>query len=62
MNRDEGEVIINGTIAYAPQNPWIMSATIRENILFTHEYEETFYNLVIDGKFRISPRAITEGR
>lgn len=28
----------------------IMSATVRENILFSHEYDEIFYNLVIDGK------------
>ena len=27
----------------------IMSATIRDNILFSHKYEEEFYNLVLDG-------------
>nr|UYV50462.1 YCF1 [Agaricus brasiliensis] len=48
MNRREGSVSVKGTVAYAPQNPWIMSATIRENILFSHEYDETFYNLVIE--------------
>jgi hypothetical protein len=26
-----------------------MSGTIRENILFSHRYDETFYNLVLDG-------------
>ena len=26
-----------------------MSATIRDNILFSHKYEEEFYNLVLDG-------------
>jgi hypothetical protein len=26
-----------------------MSATVRENILFSHEYDETFYNLVVEG-------------
>jgi len=30
----------------------IMSATVRENIIFFHEYEETFYNLVIEGEYR----------
>ncbi|GAB1525242.1 hypothetical protein RhiTH_008400 [Rhizoctonia solani] len=29
-------------------NPWIMNATIRENILFSHRYDEEFYNLVLD--------------
>ncbi|KAF8909428.1 multidrug resistance-associated ABC transporter [Gymnopilus junonius] len=49
MNRTEGEAVIYGSIAYAPQNPWILSATVRENIIFFHEYDETFYNLVIEG-------------
>lgn len=48
MTRREGQVIVRGSVAYASQNPWIMSATVRENILFSHEYEETFYNMVID--------------
>ncbi|KLO11533.1 metal resistance protein YCF1 [Schizopora paradoxa] len=48
MSRSEGEVIVNGSVAYAPQNPWIMSATVRDNIMFSHEYDETFYNLVIE--------------
>ncbi|KJA15567.1 hypothetical protein HYPSUDRAFT_48272 [Hypholoma sublateritium FD-334 SS-4] len=49
MTRKEGELTVSGTIAYAPQSPWILSATVRENILFSHEYDETFYSLVIEG-------------
>lgn len=26
-----------------------MSGTIKDNILFSHQYDETFYNLVLDG-------------
>ncbi|KAF5351595.1 hypothetical protein D9758_007166 [Tetrapyrgos nigripes] len=48
MSRQDGEIVVKGNIAYAPQNPWIMSATVRDNILFNHEYDETFYNLVIE--------------
>ncbi|RDB20896.1 Metal resistance protein YCF1 [Hypsizygus marmoreus] len=48
MTRREGEVILSGSVAYAPQNPWILSATVRENILFSHEYDETFYNMVVE--------------
>ncbi|KZV64400.1 P-loop containing nucleoside triphosphate hydrolase protein [Peniophora sp. CONT] len=48
MHRREGTVYVGGTIAYASQNPWVMSATVRDNILFSHEYDETFYNLVLD--------------
>ena len=32
------------------KNYRIMSATVKENILFAHEYDETFYNLVLDGR------------
>jgi len=27
----------------------VLSATIRDNILFSHAYDESFYNLVIEG-------------
>jgi hypothetical protein len=28
-----------------------MGASIRDNILFSHEYDESFYNLVLDGTY-----------
>ncbi|PIL25024.1 ATP-binding cassette transporter [Ganoderma sinense ZZ0214-1] len=48
MRRIDGDVKVFGTISYAPQNPWIMSATIKDNILFSHKYDEVFYHLVLD--------------
>ncbi|TFK44584.1 metal resistance protein YCF1 [Crucibulum laeve] len=48
MTRKEGKVVVSGAISYAPQNPWILSATVRDNILFSHEYDETFYNMVVE--------------
>ncbi|RDX54318.1 metal resistance protein YCF1 [Lentinus brumalis] len=48
MRRTDGEVKVFGSISYAPQNPWIMSATLRDNILFSHKYDEVFYNIVLD--------------
>ncbi|KAH9989856.1 metal resistance protein YCF1 [Russula vinacea] len=48
MRRLEGKVTLYGTVAYAPQNPWLMGASIRDNVLFSHEYDEAFYNLVLD--------------
>ncbi|KAH9975853.1 P-loop containing nucleoside triphosphate hydrolase protein [Lactifluus volemus] len=48
MRRIEGKVSLHGTVAYAPQNPWLMGASIRDNILFSHEFDEAFYNLVLD--------------
>ncbi|CAE6486674.1 unnamed protein product [Rhizoctonia solani] len=47
MARVEGSVKIRGKIAYAPQDAWIMNATIRDNILFSHRYHEEFYDIVI---------------
>jgi ABC-type multidrug transport system fused ATPase/permease subunit len=32
----------------------ILSATVRDNILFSHEYDEVFYNLVVEGMHRIN--------
>ncbi|CAL9222685.1 unnamed protein product [Arabidopsis halleri] len=29
-----GSILLNGSVAYVPQVPWILSGTIRENILF----------------------------
>ncbi|KAK0202906.1 P-loop containing nucleoside triphosphate hydrolase protein [Desarmillaria ectypa] len=48
MIRMEGDLTVYGTVAYCPQNPWILSASVRDNILFSHEYDEVFYNLVIE--------------
>lgn len=39
---------VNGTTAYCPQHPWIMNASIKDNILFGHKYDENFYNMTIN--------------
>jgi hypothetical protein len=36
----------------------LMGATIRDNILFSHEYDEAFYNLVLDGACRKGRRRL----
>ncbi|KAJ1666298.1 hypothetical protein EV178_002409 [Coemansia sp. RSA 1646] len=48
MVKSEGAVEVQGTIAYVPQQAWIMNATVRDNILFGHKYDQAFYDLVID--------------
>lgn len=30
-----------------------MSATIKDNIVFNYEYDEEFYNLVLDGMYLV---------
>ena len=40
-------IYINGRIGYAAQIPWIQNDTIRNNILFSSEFEEEKYNNVL---------------
>lgn len=44
---DPPEVYINGSMAFLPQKPWIINATLRENILFGKPYSEELYNAII---------------
>ena len=37
---------VNGSIAYVGQQPWIISDSLRENILFGKEYDQRRYKLV----------------
>ncbi|OLY78875.1 Canalicular multispecific organic anion transporter 1 [Smittium mucronatum] len=48
MNKESGKAIINGSIAYSPQTPWIMNATLRENIVFGNAFDKDFYDLVVE--------------
>ncbi|KAJ1541611.1 Multidrug resistance-associated protein 1, partial [Cladochytrium tenue] len=48
MYKSTGEVTVRGSIAYVAQTPWIMNASLRENILFGKSYDEDFYNRTID--------------
>ena len=40
-------IVINGEISYYSQQPWIMSDTLKNNILFFKEFEENKYNKII---------------
>lgn len=44
---DAGELIINGVVSYASQEPWLFEGTVRQNIIFTEQYEEKRYKEVI---------------
>lgn len=43
-----GSVTVRGTVAYASQDTWTLSATVRENILFGLSYNPTWYKAVIE--------------
>ncbi|KAI8896536.1 P-loop containing nucleoside triphosphate hydrolase protein [Globomyces pollinis-pini] len=48
MNLKSGELIVNGSLAYCQQQPWIQSGTLRDNILFTSELNNQKLNECID--------------
>lgn len=43
-----GRVVVNGAIAYCPQQAWIQNATVKQNITFGTEHQEDWYQKVID--------------
>ncbi|KAI9755932.1 MAG: hypothetical protein M1835_000778 [Candelina submexicana] len=48
MRRTSGEIMMGASRALCPQSAWIQNATVKENILFGKEYDEEYYNQVID--------------
>ncbi|XP_078344990.1 ATP-binding cassette sub-family C member 4-like [Oculina patagonica] len=44
----DGKNLINGKIAYMPQNPWLFSGTVQENILFGNHLNEHKYHATIE--------------
>jgi ABC-type multidrug transport system, ATPase and permease components len=43
----KGRVEVHGTVAYASQSPWIMNATVRENIVFGYRFDAEFYEKTV---------------
>lgn len=47
MEIDKGDLTVNGVVSYSSQEPWLFEGTLRQNILFTEEYNESRYREVI---------------
>ena len=43
----KGEVVLRGNSAYVAQSPWVMNASVKENILFGHRWDPHFYDQTI---------------
>lgn len=43
----KGEVTVHGSVAFVSATPWIMNATVRENIVFGYRYDSNFYERTV---------------
>lgn len=48
LHKSEGTVTVKGHVSYVAQVPWIMNATVKENILFGARYDHDFYQQTIE--------------
>ena len=48
LYKNDGEVIVRGRVAYVAQAPWVMNASVRENIVFGHRWDPAFYDLTVE--------------
>ncbi|CAO3622955.1 unnamed protein product [Cunninghamella blakesleeana] len=46
--KENGKVTVRGSLAWVPQQPWVMNATLRENIVFGHRFDPEFYDRVLE--------------
>lgn len=47
MHMQAGEVQCHGSIAYCDQRPWILNATVKENVLFGMPYDERKFDVAL---------------
>ncbi|XP_064615566.1 ATP-binding cassette sub-family C member 4-like [Liolophura sinensis] len=43
----QGEILVRGKISYAAQQPWVFSASLRQNVIFGQKYDAIKYNRII---------------
>lgn len=47
MNHVGGDIKVSGSIAYTPQEAWLLNMPLKENIVFGSEFDEVKYRKVI---------------
>ncbi|KAK5019041.1 ATP-binding cassette glutathione S-conjugate transporter ycf1, partial [Cryomyces antarcticus] len=45
--KTKGEVVLRGTSAYVAQSPWVMNASVKENIVFGYRWDPHFYDRTV---------------
>jgi ATP-binding cassette, subfamily C (CFTR/MRP), member 1 len=48
MEKLNGQVNVDGRVAYVPQQAWIQNATLKDNILFGKAFDKQYYEKVIE--------------
>ena len=48
LNREESNVILNGSISYVPQEAWIQNNTVKNNILFYLPFDSERYHKILE--------------
>jgi ATP-binding cassette subfamily C (CFTR/MRP) protein 1 len=48
LTQTKGSVQVTGSIAYVAQTPWILHASVRDNILFGEEFDDARYRRVVE--------------
>jgi ABC-type multidrug transport system fused ATPase/permease subunit len=48
LHLKKGSINLLGSIAYCPQQAWILNQTLRDNVLFGLEYDEARFNRAIE--------------
>uniref|UniRef100_A0A8C8DWC3 Multidrug resistance-associated protein 1 n=1 Tax=Oryzias sinensis TaxID=183150 RepID=A0A8C8DWC3_9TELE len=48
MDKMEGSVSVKGSVAYVPQQAWILNATLKNNIVFGQKRKEAWYHRVVE--------------
>ncbi|KAF9993545.1 hypothetical protein BGZ80_005031 [Entomortierella chlamydospora] len=48
LERVSGEIRVRGSVAFVPQQAWIMNDTLRANILFGNAYDPVYYQKTIE--------------
>ena len=43
----DGSIKVDGQVAYVSQQPWVFSASVRQNITFGEDFDEEIYKTVI---------------
>ncbi|GAB9468080.1 Atp-binding protein [Globisporangium polare] len=48
MSKVDGQVVVNGRVAYYSQQPWIQNMSLKSNILFGEAFDADRYDAVLD--------------